>query len=538
LVAHRDDVTSMLRLTTVVVTAMVVLLLGYAVIARPRENASPLSERRRAALLRYAAPTLLVIAAIGVLQRRSGRSAELFATAEWQQASLDDVRVTALATVAWWCACFVVAALAVTATFRRRAARRPTGRRRRILFGCFTVLLVGAVAVVQMIHPFTVGSGVTNAGPSTAPLAELTGTPVYDFDLPQRPQDAQVVAGGPGFIRLADDRIEGVDGTTGQTSWSFSGPDLSLDTLAISSRGNDGVAVVKASYRYSSVLIGLDATTGAPLWTYPGDFTLETDRFSPPQLSEAVTVATTRVAATPEVKSHKHSIVLSSRTGSYLWALNSGSCDSGIRVTKDTVVRPYCGGDSVGDVNGALEPGTHELRLSTRVLDVDDTVFDREPFIVANPETNLVIATFITREPPLLTTGRIVDALTGEVTNVLPEDTSAYFADTTSLILTGPDTQSIWDLATNTTIATGVPASGHARVVDGPGEAWARVGPQWVTFLPRRGHTGQPELNVFDTGGFARSVPSPCGQIEGTPRVLAVLGALLVNCGDRIVALQ
>ena len=541
LVANRDEILPMLQATTIVAAVMVVVLIGYGLTARSGAGRSSV-RRRRLELLRYLAPTLLVLAVIAIIVRRGGGVADSFQRSEWQQAALSGgVRLTSLTSIAWWCACLAVALVALRAMPAGHGTPRRGDGPRRALIACFAALAVGALVTLQMHQSFVVSAVAADAQPP-APLSGVTGEVAYEFAFVGRPDANVVLPGGPGFLRMTDDDVvAGVDGATGQTRWSFSAPDLSVYAVTVTSRGADGVAVLQAGYHGSSSLIGLDAVTGAPLWTRTGNFVLA-NRSSAAQSSADVVLAMEQTSEAGK-GSNVDWVALSPREGSSMWTTTVPSeCDTGLRLTRQRVIKPRCDGNVFADVLDA-RTGTTTTRLTYEALDLEPADFEGPPWVNTNPGSDLAVVSLQPSRAPFADADRIIDVLSGRVAEVLPEDVSAYFLDGSSLVVTrsfdgnASAVNSVREVDTGATV-TGTVTSKGARLNEGPGMPWARVGDEWVTFQPRPGQLDGQPLNVFGRNGVASTLPSPCTHSAATPTVESVSAALLVNCGDRIVALR
>lgn len=544
-VADPSDVDHVLVKTTGVVAGMVAILLGYAVFAWYARRSE-----RRDGLLAYLAPTLLLVAVLGGVARCSGSTSATFDSAARQEAGLEPAHSSELASLAWWSACLAVAALALLCWRGVPTPDEQPGksfRRGAVLTG-LVALVAGALVIAPTLRP----AGITRLAVATDVPAttELTGTEAYSFDVRSSGGDS-VLAGGPGFIRTFGERyddtgrekiqgVEGVDGRTGDVRWQFARPHLSAVPRLVTGTGPDGVVIVSASYDDDPLLVGLDAATGAPLWTRPERLNLLFDPVNfpldRPAASDEVLLAYLDDPASQVVRV----LGLSPRTGATMWETTSPKgCDAPPRVTKTRVVTAPCesGGDLVATVRDARTGEvTSEVRAPS--LGVDPNEFHASSWLASDPGTDAVVVSFT--RPDTFTTelAKVVDVVSGQVVMPLPDDAHGYFVDATTLILDGGSastpnrTYSIVDVTTGRTIPTDVP-SGVVTSVDPPGDRWVRFGQRWITASP----DGRV-LRTFSADAPPGALPSPCAAGGKVPRLIAASGALLVNCGSSIVALH
>jgi hypothetical protein len=149
----------------------------------------------------------------------------------------------------------------------------------------------------------------------------------------------------------------------------------------------------------------------------------------------------------------------------------------------------------------------------------------------------------------------VFDLPSGKVIANIPRGRGASFIDADSMMLWGPvpdpdapSPVSVLDLTDGATIPTGLFRSWSGNEV-----AWApfaRVGDQWLTFLPdaqalpqvtdRLGQQRSPfPLRIVDRTGVVKTVDGICEHFEGIPLVSAVPGAVLAVCKvDAVAAIR
>ncbi|MGU3499443.1 hypothetical protein [Mycobacterium sp. C31M] len=541
LLVGRGDVSSVLWRTAGVVVVMVVLMAAYAVVALRSRRPATGYPARTAALLRYLAPTLGLLAALGLWLRWRDETAKLFARAERQQVALDGVRVVDIASVSWICACVAVAALAVAAATRSSSGGSGGRQVGRTLLAVVTLLAVTAVAVFLGHRP-TIDSA--TAVPSETPqLVIVSDAVAYEVPVDEEiipPRIQLVVAGEPGLLRVMQGKgaggVEGISGSTGETVWSFSQRDLGVNAIGVGGTGPDSVVVVSVTYWGEQALIGLDADTGTPLWATPDSGHLVTERSNTPEVSSSVVLTTAvtlgeAIAAQDSVPWTAWSL----RTGVKLWSTEIPyECSKQLYVTESYVLTPNCEGDAIVDVRDAQTGAVH---TTLRAADIG---VDLQPgdsaWATGIPATDLVLVSVQNYQTSTILGERILDASTGQVVHTVPPGLDASVLDSQTVILSDADTrQTVLDLESGVTIDTGLSTEG-LRFINGFGQPWARIGNQWATLIPAPGETAKT-LKVFQHDAPMVTHPSPCASDE-VPRMASIPGALVINCGDRVMAIR
>ncbi|MEZ0363999.1 hypothetical protein ACAG26_09915 [Mycobacterium sp. pUA109] len=525
-VTDRGDVTAMLVRTTIVVAISTVLAGGYLVVRR-------LGALERRA--RYIAAALLALAVAGLLALRHGSTRDLFERAAGAQLGLRSVPVTTVAQEAWMCACLAVIVLAVVS-----AAASVDGAALRSGWA-----VTAAVAAVVVVVAGVVGGRAhspldsqTASRIDAPPTPELTGAVAYRVDTGG---GATLVPAGAGFatVRARDyssDVIDGYDGATGQRRWSFGPPNISVSGLYSTGTGPDSVVVVQASYYgkfpWPNLLIGLDATTGTPLWVKTGLLAPEAER-AVAGISPAVLLV-----AQPVEAARSNWVALAPRTGDMLWTKTFRThCRAGAFVVDAAVLISGCD-DPPGVVAAVVDPQTGQQRGAiTKPAPGSDAGF------VRLDDARAGLALVSGGDTPL-----VIETGSQKVVSRIPAGSMAAFLDAHAVVLVDYLQQadylpvSILDLDSGATIPTGVvvPRGGSS-----PAELFTRMGAQWATFLPdEQGASsgqaaGAPALRAIDAAGKTRTFPFPCQKhTSGVPELATVPGALVVNCGQSFVGIK
>lgn len=540
----RDDVTSVLWHTAGVVAVAVMLCAVFAFVVDVSRRRTPDHQQRNAVLLGCMSAILGLSAVFGLWLRWRDDTVKLFNRAEQQQVSLDGVRVVEIASVAWICACLAMAALAVAAATREAATAAADRGAHRAVLSALIVLVVAGVATLSGHRP-TVDS-VTAAPPPDPPPVNVDGNVAWEIPTEKDflASSASLAAiGGPGLVRIADTkhgpgRVEGISGISGDTVWSFNRPHLGLVAVAIGGGGPDSVAVVSGQYRGYPVLIGLDADTGTPMWSIPDSDHLIRQRRARPEVSPSV-VLTTAVTRDEAIEAQEAVpwTAVSLRSGHELWSVDIPyACSKNLSVSESYVLTPNCDGDAIVDVRDA------RTGLVQRTLHASDISVKLGPGDMLSAsgiiETDLIVAAVWNYgdDTPGPIAEAVVDASDGRVMYSAPAGTEISMLDPRSIITSDvAGLQTLVDLESGATIDTGLSTAAR-HFVDGVGDMWARVGDQWVTLVPAPGEESKT-LKSFRHGAPMTTRPSPCtGDL--VPRVSTVSGALLVNCGDRLVGIR
>lgn len=543
LVTERPDVASVLSRITVVGAAMLVAICIYAALTIGRTgDGNDDAAQRRTVLLRYLAPAIATLGAIGLWWRIQDPTTELLDDARTQQAAFDGVDIVGLASISWVCASLSVLVLAAVASVGgpRPGIDRDSDSRERLhipAIAVLTSLAVGGVSVLILSHPSAhhVSTGAPDAG---AGPVNVAGPVAYEIPV-DGDADAFLVIGGPGLLRSigsgsSPDGVEALSGTTGQQVWSLSYPDLWVHGVA-ASPGTGGVVVVQASYRSQLALIGLDAATGAPLWTRPDSGVLTPDSHTAAQVSSNRFLSVRSIRPSPTSSRQQWEwTVRELRTGDPLWSFTTGSdCAYPPTLTHTYVLTPRCGEAQAIDV---LDGQTGESYATLTAADLGGglTAADRV-WASPLPGTDLVVVSSPEFPDTHVRPAALVDTATGTVVRQLPANTDVTVLDSRSLVLTdAQQTEVLVDLDNDTTNETDL-STDKMQYNTRFGSVWARVGDQWVTMTPAPGQV--PALAVFSHEEPMKTYPGPCAS-KNVPTVVSLTDTLLVNCANRIAAVH
>ncbi|OHV03851.1 PQQ-binding-like beta-propeller repeat protein [Mycobacterium talmoniae] len=546
--ADRGDITAMLWRTTLVVAVSALLSAGYLGVGRVYRR----STGRRARFLAFTWSALMVLAIGGVVVLYRGRTAEVFRGAAAAQQGLGPVHVAAVARAAWWCACLAVMALAIVSVFGYLwdGSRSPKDISPLWTSRLFAGAVGAAVVVVVAVSVAAADTGSLivsrTAGRIDAPPTPTpTGRAAYQMHVGT---SDRFVPAGAGFVRVikADtrsqpDRIEGYDGASGKPRWSFSFTgSISADSLAATGVGPDSVVVVRAN-NATDVLIGIDATTGTPLWARSDE-----SMYDPSRGSSARVVLTTREVPDPAGQGARRATrwtALSPKTGAVLWTKDFRyRCDPKAQLTDTAVLVSSCD-DEPDVVATVLDPESGETRGAIRAsaLGVEPAELgpDRGRIELDDARGNLALVAVSRYGPARRHSNLVVDIASGKVVRTVPDGDAAGFIDAQSLRLTAADhAESILDLQSGAVIPTGLfsPDSGASH----RDRYWSRVGSDWATFLSDQGEApASPPLRVIDAKGATRTFGYPCpNPVSGFPAVTAIPGALLVGCGEALAGIR
>lgn len=539
LLAEHAAVTSVLTRSAVVGAVMLSLFILYALLALwPTADRATDSAHRRGVLLQLLSPTMAVIGFIGLWWRVQDSTTDLFERARDQQAALDKVDVVGLSSIAWMCSCVAVIALAAVAgTGAARTGAQPRSRAPGALIAALTVLAVGGVSVLVMQNP-NARHLTSNAAAADPDGVDVGGTVAYEISNVSDP-DMFIVAGGPGLIRstgstAGPEGVEALSGATGQPVWSWSYPDLWVHEVTVSAVP-DSVAVLSATYRGHPVLIGLDAGTGAPLWTRPNGGRLTQEAHHDPQMSSQRFISVRPNWPTPNSAQQGWDwSVRDVRTGKTLWSMvRSSDCLRTPEMTENFVLAADCDGAARIDVFDG-QTGAHRATLTDTTLGATASE-SHQLFSWPVPATDLAAVWLQEPEGYKTAMAGLVDVASGAVVHGVPENTSVWPAAAATVILRDrEDRTTILDTATGTMIDVG-PTPKNPSFVKGVGQPWVRIGDRWITALPMLDQA--PTLKVFRPQEPMKAYPIPCTSGD-VPKVAAVSGALIVNCGDRIAAVR
>lgn len=538
LLADQAAVVSVFSRNAAVGAAMLVVFAAYAMLAFWRTGDSTCdTAHHRATLLRFLSPTMALLGCIGLWWRVQDSNIQLFRTARDQQSALDGVDVVGLTSIAWVCSCLAVIALAGAAAGTKGHHRRGHSPGPGVLIVALTMLAVGGASVLVVQNPT---AHHVKADAAETATVDVGGPVAYEIADNSDP-DAFMVAGGPGLIRSTGSNttpggVEAISGATGEPVWSLSYPNLWVHDAAVSGTEPDSVAVLQASFRGYLVLIGLDAATGAPLWTRTDAGALTHDRFMDPVVGAQrfLSVEWVRPSPTSSQQSWEWT-VRDLRTGDELWSFRLPSgCHKLPSLAESVVTVPQCNSpDTLAEIRDGQ---TGAVRATLRTTDVGFDVADTEnAYVTAIPGTDNILASETGGIAFTSRSSSLIDGATGAVVYHLPDNASAWVQDSRTLVLTDQlGGQTILDLSTSTTTDTAV-STDNLRFNKGFGTVWARVDEQWVTLVLAPGQA--PALNVFTHSEPMKTYASPCTSAD-VPKVAAINGALLVNCGDRIVAVR
>ncbi|MCT7658599.1 hypothetical protein [Mycobacterium deserti] len=566
LVADRSSVTAMLQRTTLAVALSGLMVALYLVVGRVHRRGTG----RRARVVTFSSPVLLAVSVAGLVLLVKGGTARVFETAGRAQMGFDAIAVTTVARAAWWLACLAVFALFLLSASayifpESQTPGDPKGRPNHPVIACATAALVSVIVItaVAVVANRPSSDNPTAERVDAPPVPAVTGAVAYGFDAPIGTE--QLMPAGAGFVRRFNGstpktnyRLEGFDGVTGQSRWSFQMPGLSMYSARSTGTGPDSVVVadgyVAMGRDGSSVLIGIDATTGAPLWTRTdvGTFGAE----------DVVTGASSRVVlAVQSVEDAEGLTVnrtwtaLEPRTGHTMWTRTfDGKCAGYARLTDDAVLQHNCG--TPGNVIATVidtETGTDRGTITASDLGVDPrSPAAREGMRLSGAEGGIAV---VQGSATSDSADMVVDIDTQTLRRRLPQEYSAALIDGQSVALyrrTGnvntPSSLAIFDLDSNRIIETPL-LSANLGYIGGEAQ-WrpiVRAGSLWATFLPDVPTAQQLEetrrialpLRTIDSTGATRTLPDPCPPPDSHAHYLAAVpGTLLTYCGWAVVGVR
>lgn len=534
---------SLLWRTTIVVAISAVVTLGSYL----GGGLNRLRGDWRSKFFAYVSAALAILAVTGLLMLGRGQTKQAFDAANTAQESLIPFDVTTVAKWAWWCACLAVIALALVAAVGHgmQPGPRPLWDSP-ILVGAvaLVVVIIAAVSILATGSPAMANQTASRIDPP--PLNTVAGDVAYRItELGSTPLPA-----GAGFVRVIAspttghgysnaNTIEGYDGATGQRRWAY-GPVDRLSVLGATGIGPDSVVLGQVA----NILIGLDATTGTPLWFKTGETTWDPERTTR-QLSPNVIVAARTTPPPPGAPATSAGTVweaLSARTGEVLWTKEFNyQCGPTAHVAQNFIAVRSCENAPgvVADVYDARTgAATKPVQLSALGVNPADIGPKRGGITIDDVTGDAILVTVSIHGPERIDRRFIVE-LTDGTARQLPERRAATFIDAQSVLLSefrGRNelaALSILDLPTNTTIPVGY-SSGH---IDGEAGylTVVRVGTQWWTLVPgdqsAKTYNFTAPLRSIDASGATRQYPSPCAEVSQPPRLTIAAGALIVNCG-------
>jgi hypothetical protein len=552
LVADRGAITSMLQRTTIVVALSALLAGIFFVIGRGYRRGTD----RRAHWVTRLSPVLLVVSIAGVFLLVKGSAAGVFEQAARAQMGLDFVNLTAVARASWCFACLAVFGLFfVGVTADIPTGRPPKERPRQLVVVAVSAALVAVVAIGAVsIHVSGQGFRNRTATRIDAPaLSAVTGAVAYEQAAPIGVD--QLLPAGAGFVRLSlDDRIEGYDGATGASRWSFHVPELLLSDMRSTGTGPDSVVVAEgylsAGGQGSAVLIGIDATTGDPMWTRADVGTFAPEHVATGTSSKVVLAM--KFARSGGVERRTWT-ALEPRTGRTMWTKDfEGPCSGTGKITETALLERNCDGpaDVVATV---LDPATGEERGTITASGlIDEAAPDAERRVRLDDATSGLALFWV----PTRAGGAevVVDIATQKPVKRVPPEFSASLIDGRSLALyrndgirETPSPVTILDLETDRMIETPwLSASLGNYSGDTAWQSVVRAGQQWVTFLPDASIAAQLEDNVrtalplrtVDQAGAPRTLANPCPPDSPSHYLASVPGAVLAYCGREVVGVR
>ena len=550
LVADRGAVTLMLQRTTIVVAVSAVLAGIFFVVGHGHRRGTD----SRARWVTRLSPALLVVSIAGVFLLIKGSTAEVFERAARAQIGLEYVQVTAVARASWWFACLAVLGLFFVGVTADIPTGRPAKERpRQPIVGGASAALVAVVAIgAVLIHANGPAFRNPIAARIEAPvLPTVTGAAAYEQVAPIG--TGQLMPAGAGFVlRFADDRIEGYEGATGQRRWAFHLPELSIWDIRSTGTGLDSVVVAAGYVAYaeqeSGVLIGIDATTGDPMWTrtdvVPSAATSVVSGASP---QVVLAVEFTRVAGIE----HRTWTALEPRTGRTMWTKAfDGECSGDATITEVAILERNC----EGPIN-VFDPATGEVRgtIAASGLGIDPASLNPDRGVRLNGVKGGLALVWVPSSAE--GTEVVVDIATQKPVKRVPPEFSAALIDDRSLALyrndgirETPSPVTILDLETDRMIETPwLSASlGNYRGDDTDWQSIVRSGQQWVTFLPDAQIAPQLWENIrtplplrtVDQAGATRTLANPCPPESASHYLATVPGALLAYCGRSVVGVR
>jgi hypothetical protein len=434
--------------------------------------------------------------------------------------------------------------------------RPPKARPRQLVVVAVSAALVAVVAMGAVsIHVSGQGFRNPTATRIDAPaLSAVTGAVAYEQAAPIGVD--QLLPAGAGFVRLSlDDRIEGYDGATGASRWSFHVPDLLLSDMRSTGTGPDSVVAAEgylsAGGQGSGVLIGIDATTGDTMWTRA-----DVGTFAPEHVATGTSsklVLAMKFASSGGVERRTWT-ALEPRTGRTMWTKDfEGPCSGTGKITETALLERNCDGpaDVVATV---LDPATGEERgtITASGLGIDEAAPDAERRVRLDDATGGLALFWV----PTRAGGAevVVDIATQKPVKRVPPEFSASLIDGRSLALyrndgirETPSPVTILDLETDRMIETPwLSASLGNYSGDTDWQGIVRAGRQWVTFLPDASIAAQLEDNVrtalplrtVDQAGAPRTLANPCPPDSPSHYLATVPGAVLAYCGREVVGVR
>ncbi|MEX3738913.1 hypothetical protein [Mycolicibacterium porcinum] len=536
---------SMLWRTTIVVGVSAALVFGGYV-------AGGLNRIRgdwRAQFLVYVSAALVILAISGLLMLRIDGTKDVFDAAQAAQEALIPFDVATVARWAWWCACLAVIALVLVAVAGHGVPPIP-----RPLWGSHLLAGAVALAVVIIVAVSVLATSGQAMGNVTASRIEAPALSSVDGAVAYRVQEpgSTPLPAGAGFVRVIQaptgkheyskaNTIEGYDGVTGQRRWAY-GPVDRLSVLGSTGIGPDSVVLAQAA---DTILIGIDATTGTPLWFKPGETIWDPEQtFS--QLSPNVMIAVRPNPAPPGGPISEAGTLweaLSPRTGEVLWTKKFGyQCYPRAYVTRDFVAARSCENAPgvVADVYDAQTGAvTEPVRLSALGVNPAEIESRKGSATIDDVSDDGLLVSVKTSQPESLDRRFVVNIASGAVVRQLPDNRAAAFIDTGSVLL-GEfrgryelSALSILDLATGAPVPVGY--SSDSLASEAGYRAVVRAGKKWWTLVPgdesaktRRFSAGLRSINA---DGSTQDFQAPCPQASDVPAVTVAAGALLVGCG-------
>lgn len=537
---------SMLWRTTMVVAISAAVTLGGYVLG----GLNRIRGDWRSKFFTHVSAALVILAVSGLLMLRQDSTIEAFDAAEAAQASLVPFDIAAVAKWAWWCACLAVIALVLVAV-----AGNGVPPIDRSLWASPVVAGVVALVVVIIVAVSVLATGAPAIANQTASRIEEPTLTTVGGQVAYRVQGegSTPMPAGAGFVRVirAPDgeygyshanSIEGYDGVTGQRRWSY-GPVDGLTALGATGLGPDSVVLAQAA----NILIGIDATTGTPLWFKRGETTWDSEKTTG-QFSANVIVAVRPASTQSGVTASGDGTVweaLAPRTGEVLWTKTFGyQCYPKAYVADDYVAAHSCENAPgvVADVYDARSgAATSSVQLAALGVDAADMGVRKGGFTIDDVTSDAILVTVSTYQPTRTDRRFVVGVAPGGAVRQLPEQRVASFIDNKSVALLeyrGRDelaALSILDLVTNTTIPAGFTLG---RISGGHGYlSVVRAGEQWWTFASAD-ETAQTmkfsaTLRSINAAGVIRDFRTPCPEVSQgeVPGITGAAGALLVNCG-------
>lgn len=554
LVADRAAVTAMLQRTTIAVVVSALLVGIFFFVGRGHRRGTD----ERARWVTRLSPVLLVVSIAGVLLLIKGSTAEVFEQAARAQLGLEYIEVTALARASWWFACLAVLGL----FFAGVTTDIPAGRPAKAVPKAQLLVVGGSAALVAIV---AIGAVLIHANGNAfrdatatrieaSALPTVTGERAYEQAAPIG--TGQLLPAGAGFVRLSgDDRVEAYDGATGQRRWSFHMPDLLIWDIRSTGTGPDSVVVAEGYVAFggdgSGVLIGIDATTGEPMWTRADVGAFAPDHIATGTSSQVVLIM--EFARTAGVERRTWT-ALEPRTGRTMWTKAfEGPCSGNATITETAVLERNC--DSPAYVVATvLDPVTGAERgtITASNLGVDGASPDDDRRVRLNGVKGDLALYWVPTSAGGIEV--LVDIATRKPIKRLPPEFSAALVDERSLALyrtTGspkiPSPVTILDLETDSMIETPWVSArlGNYRG-DTDWQSIVRAGQQWVTFLPDASIAAQLEDNIrtplplrtVDQAGAPRTLANPCPPDSPSHYLATVPGAVLAYCGRSVVGVR